>query len=97
MMPKPRDIIVRVVDVEGHCPAYRVGDAFRIVDGFRLVAEKALCMHSLSSLMPYYVALSRGGKSDRAWASARNRCGLSTVPGSVRAHGRREGGVCCIL
>lgn len=60
MMCKPRDIVVRVVEVEGHCPAYRVGDTFRIVDGFRLVAEKALCMHSLASLMPYYVALSRG-------------------------------------
>ncbi len=60
MINKPREIVVRVVEVKGHCPAYSIGDAFRIVDGFRLVAEKALCMHSLASLMPYYVALSRG-------------------------------------
>lgn len=60
MRETPREIVVRVIEIKGRCPVYQVGDTFRIVDGFRLVAEKALCMHSLASLMPYYIALSRG-------------------------------------
>ena len=54
------DLVIRVVEVKGLCPIYKVGDAFHLIDGFKLVAERPLCMHSLSSLMPYYVALSRG-------------------------------------
>jgi len=53
-------LMVEVVEIRGKCPVYQVGDSFRIVDGFQLVAEKPLCMHSLASIMPYYVALSRG-------------------------------------
>jgi len=59
-MSKARVLLIKVVEIKGQCPAYQVGDIFRIVDGFRLVTEKPLCMHSLASLMPYYVALSRG-------------------------------------
>lgn len=42
------------------CPVYKIGDTFHLINGFKLIAEKPLCMHSLSSLMPYYVALSQG-------------------------------------
>lgn len=59
-MSKPKDLLIEVVEIKGHCPVYSVGDSFRILDGFKLVAEKPLCMHSLASFMPYYVALSRG-------------------------------------
>ena len=38
----------------------KIGDTFRLINGFKLITEKPLCMHSLSSLMPYHVALSRG-------------------------------------
>lgn len=51
---------VQVVDIQGHCPIYQKGDTFRIVDGYRLVAGRPICMHALQSLAPYYVALSRG-------------------------------------
>ena len=57
---QPLTLLVRVVDIQGHCPAYKVGDDFHIVDGYRLVVEMPLCMHALQSLAPYYVALSRG-------------------------------------
>lgn len=59
-MVKSRELVVKIVEIKGRCPVYRVGDSFRIVDGFRLLTERVLCMHSLASLMPYYVALSRG-------------------------------------
>jgi len=55
-----RTLRIEVVDIQGHCPLHKVGDGFRIVDGYRLVADKPLCMHALPSLAPYYVALSRG-------------------------------------
>ena len=54
------NLTIKVVEIKGSCPVYKIGDMFNIVDGFKLIAEKPLCMHSLSSLMPYYVALSRG-------------------------------------
>ncbi len=57
---KPQTLTVTVVEVTGRCPVYEVGDSFQIRDGFRLETKRALCMHSLASLLPYYVALSRG-------------------------------------
>jgi predicted dehydrogenase len=33
----PLTILVQVVDIQGHCPVYKVGDGFHIVDGYRLV------------------------------------------------------------
>lgn len=57
---EPKTLRVQVVEVRGHCPVFRKDDAFRIVDGYKLVADIPLCMHALQSLAPYYVALSRG-------------------------------------
>lgn len=56
------DLRVEVVEVRGRCPAFRVGDAFYIRRGFLLEAEGPLCLHALCSILPYYVALSRGIK-----------------------------------
>ena len=55
-------LIAKVVAIEGNCPVYEIGDKIVIEDGFRLNLEEtdAVCMHSLASLMPYYVALSKG-------------------------------------
>ncbi|MBI4672054.1 MAG: TIGR04076 family protein [Chloroflexi bacterium] len=58
--PSHRKLTVRVVEIQGHCPVYRVGDTFTIADGYKLVSECAVCMHALQSLNPYYVPLSRG-------------------------------------
>lgn len=51
---------ILVKEVKGHCPVFVLGDSFQILDGYRLRAEQPVCMHALASLMPYYVALSRG-------------------------------------
>ncbi|MBN1998536.1 TIGR04076 family protein [candidate division KSB1 bacterium] len=45
---------VRVVDIKGHCPVYKIGDSFKILDGYRLMSEIPLCMHSLAALLPFY-------------------------------------------
>jgi len=57
-----RDLKVTVVEVRGHCPVYQVGDHFTIRDGYQLELSEGqrVCMHGLASLLPYYVALSRG-------------------------------------
>ncbi len=54
------DLQIKVIEIKGVCPVYQVGDSFRILKGFKLLVEGPVCMHSLASLMPYYVALSRG-------------------------------------
>ncbi len=56
------DLQVRVIEVRGHCPIYKKGDAFTIAKGYILKTDtgQPICMHSLASIMPYYVALSRG-------------------------------------
>ncbi|MDW8001422.1 MAG: TIGR04076 family protein [Deltaproteobacteria bacterium] len=53
-------LTVKVLLIQGVCPVYKVGDEFYIIDGYRLKANFPLCMHSLASIMPYYVALSKG-------------------------------------
>ena len=60
-------LIAKVVAIEGNCPVYEIGDKIVIEDGFRLNLEEtdAVCMHSLASLMPYYVALSKGVSPDQ--------------------------------
>lgn len=70
------DILVRVIEIRGHCPVYEKGSSFVLEDGYRLVSEKPLCMHSLASILPFYNALrfaspqemgiSRKDKEDKA-------------------------------
>jgi uncharacterized repeat protein (TIGR04076 family) len=56
------DLVVKVKKIKGNCPVYKIGDTFVIRKGYVLDTTRcsATCMHSLASLMPYYVALSRG-------------------------------------
>jgi len=53
-------LIIKVKEIKGHCPVYKEGDKFVIEDGYKLKSNIALCMHSLASIFPYYVALSGG-------------------------------------
>lgn len=54
------DLLIEVIDIKGFCPVYQLGDTFSINEGFILAGGSPVCMHSLASLMPYYVALSQG-------------------------------------
>jgi uncharacterized repeat protein (TIGR04076 family) len=49
------DLIVKVKEIKGICPVYKRGDSFSILEGYKLKADKPICMHSLASLMPYYI------------------------------------------
>ena len=49
--------LVRVAEIKGRCPVYKVSDCFRLEDGYRLVSKIPLCMHSLAALLPHYNGL----------------------------------------
>ena len=51
------DLIVKVKEIKGTCPVYKVGDTFKLKDGYQLVTDIPLCMHSLAALLPHYNAL----------------------------------------
>lgn len=57
-----RKLIVKVVNIEGKCPVYKVGQKIVLDEGYRVNLEESdnICMHSLASIMPYYVALYNG-------------------------------------
>ena len=52
-----KDLIITVKEIKGTCAVYKVGDRFMLKDGYRLVTDIPLCMHSLSSIIPHYNAL----------------------------------------
>jgi len=49
-------LLIRVAKVVGSC-VYKEGDSFKLEDGYKLVSDIPLCMHSLAALMPHYNAL----------------------------------------
>ncbi len=50
---------ITVKEIKGKCPVYSVGDKIVLDDGYRFNLDETdnVCMHSLASVMPYYVAL----------------------------------------
>ena len=57
-----KKLVIRVCQVKGQCPVYQVGDRIVLDEGYRLNLEETdhVCMHSLASIMPYYIPLYRG-------------------------------------
>ena len=51
------NLIVRVKEIKGHCPVYKVNESFKLIEGYQLTSDKPFCMHSLASLLPHYNAL----------------------------------------
>lgn len=49
-------LLIRVAEVKGRC-LYKEGDSFKLEDGYRLVSDIPLCMHSLAALLPHYNVL----------------------------------------
>lgn len=98
-----RDLRVEVVEIKGHCSVYHVGERFLILGGYKLQADKPVCMHSLASVLPYYVALSRGvspkelglGQEDAAYVQCLDPCehtGGGTVIFRIRRADQNEVG-----
>ena len=55
-------LIITVKEIKGNCPVYGVGDRIVLDDGYRVNLKETnnMCMHSLSSIIPYYIAIFRG-------------------------------------
>ena len=52
---------IRVHEIRGICPVYKVGEKM-IIDDPQILLDKtdAICVHALSTLLHYVVALERG-------------------------------------
>lgn len=55
-------LIIKVLKIKDNCPVYKVGDRIVIDERYKLNLKETdnVCMHSLASTMPYYMALSKG-------------------------------------
>jgi uncharacterized repeat protein (TIGR04076 family) len=91
---------VEVIHVKGKCPVHRKGDVFWIEEGYKLRNRGPICLHALASIMPYYVALSRGispvelglaKEGETAYVQCLDPCELTgggTVVFAIRSRGR---------
>jgi len=54
-------LIIEVAEIRGECPVHKVGDRI-VIEGPRINLEKTnnICIHALSSLLHYVVALGEG-------------------------------------
>ena len=54
-------LIIEVEEIEGKCPVYSEGERIILDDGYKVNLKETdnICMHSLGSILPYYVALSK--------------------------------------
>ena len=82
-------LVIRVAEIKGRCPVYEVGNKIILNEGYILDLEETdvVCMHSLTSILPYYVALSRGvaakdlglsrGESEEAYVQCLDPCEIT--------------------
>lgn len=61
---KKKQLIIKVKEIIGYCPVYEVGDKIVLDEGYKVNLKQTdkICMHSLSSVFPYYVAIYHGVK-----------------------------------
>ena len=54
-------LIIEVAEIKGKCPVYSEGERIILDDGYKVNLKETdnICMHSLGSILPYYVALSK--------------------------------------
>ena len=55
-------LVITVKHIKGTCPVYKLGDKIVLDEGYKFNLKETdnVCMHSLASILPYYVALYRG-------------------------------------
>jgi uncharacterized repeat protein (TIGR04076 family) len=82
-------LVITVVEIKGSCPVYNIGNTISLQNGYILDPAETdqVCMHSLASILPYYVALSKGvkakdlglakGDSEEAYVQCLDPCGLT--------------------
>lgn len=55
-------LIIEVIEIEGTCPVYKIGDRIMLDEGYKVNLEETdnICLHSLASVIPYHTALTKG-------------------------------------
>lgn len=88
-------LIIRVAEIRGKCPVYQIGNRITLKEGYIVDPGETdvVCMHSLASILPYYVALAKGveakelglsrGNSQEAYVQCLDPCEI-TGGGTVR-------------
>lgn len=87
-----KDLEIEVIDIDGKCPVFQVGDRIFLKGGFDVDCDRtdALCSHAFGSFLPFLAALSKGvsakslGLSEDDKGSAYVRC---PDPGPPRTGG----------
>lgn len=66
---------IKVCEIRGKCPVYKVGDAMRI-EGPKIVLDNtdAICVHAFSTLLHYVVALEEGADPVKLGLSRDSAC-----------------------
>ena len=89
------ELVIKVVDVKENCPVYKMGNQITLKEGYILdpATSDRVCMHSLASILPYYVALAKSlhakdlglsqGGSTEAYVQCLDPCEI-TGGGTVR-------------
>ena len=82
-------IVIKVFEIKGNCPVYNIGNNISLQNGYILDPAETdqVCMHSLASILPYYVALSKEvkakdlglakGDSEEAYVQCLDPCELT--------------------
>ena len=55
------NLIIKVKEIKGNCPVFSQNDMFMLEDGYKLISGIPVCMHALSSIIPFYNALRVSG------------------------------------
>ena len=57
-----KKLLITVKEIKGNCPVYKLGNRIVLDEGYRFNLKETdnVCMHSLSSIMPYHIALYNG-------------------------------------
>jgi len=97
------NLIISVKEITGNCPVYKLGNRIVLEEGYKRNPKMSspMCMHSLTSLMPYYVALSEGvdpkklglaKEGDTAFVQCLDPCKYTAAVGPwfLRSKGRRK-------
>jgi len=82
-----KDLKIKIKSIKGICPVYKQNTVFFIRQGYILDSKNQnLCMHALSSLMPFYSILSLAsikpksiglGSSTKAYVQCPDPCDLT--------------------
>ncbi len=52
-------LIIIIKQIKGHCPVYKINDKIILDEGYKINLKETdnVCLHSLSSIIPYHIAL----------------------------------------